>query len=76
MAKTCVRGVQVMTKAEQLQKDFDDLTNKQATVIKDRDALKQVRLPSQPAPLHHVMHTASCSRNRPAFDAPPCTPKL
>lgn len=33
-----------MTRAEQLQKEYEELTDKQATVIKDRDALKQVRL--------------------------------
>jgi hypothetical protein len=31
-----------MTRAEQLQKEYEELTDKQATVIKDREALKQV----------------------------------
>lgn len=49
-----------MTRAEQLEKEYDELTEKQATVIKDRDALKQVR-PSPPPPLpltsHHQHYT-------------------
>jgi 1-deoxy-D-xylulose 5-phosphate reductoisomerase len=36
------RKVQVMTRAEALQKEYEELTDKQATVIKDRDALTQV----------------------------------
>lgn len=34
--------MQVMTRAEQLQTEYDGLIDKQCTVIKDRDALKQV----------------------------------
>lgn len=42
--------MQVMTRAEQLEKEYDELTEKQATVIKDRDALKQVRPLPHPTP--------------------------